>query len=322
MRNVSRETNQFTDDIISCDRRNLDQVTEMLTRLEELVNIHLEAEKHKFIYQDDKMLEMYQTVQENGLEQLQKLANPWLIQLLNRPPNMPMEEETQFLDRVSAIMSHLCGKVAHGPSTTQFTFNNIGTVSIHETTYTEAEIGFQTWGAGILLSKILDEEELDVKGKTVLELGSGTGLAGLVCALCGAKSTWMTDYHPTVLDNLERNVKLNNLEDKIVVKKLDWRTCLDPEQQDPSLKETEFDLVIAADCIFDFEHSRLVPKVSMHYLSKKTEARFHVVITYRLKFKLEVAQFEENMLKEGWTIEKTRYIERHAIAFRYSVYKR
>ena len=154
----------------------------------------------------------------------------------------------------------------------------------------------------------------------MLELGSGTGLTALACGLNGAALTYMTDYHPVVIDNARQNIETNDLEEKVKVAKLDWRTCLEQDPEDEGLK-TDFPIIIAADCIFDMEHSRLVPKVAKKYLSRQSRARFHVVITYRLKFKREVAAFEENMLKEGWIIEKTRLIERHAIDFRYSVYR-
>jgi predicted nicotinamide N-methyase len=160
-----------------------------------------------------------------------------------------------------------------------------------------------------------------VKDKTILELGSGTGLAGLLCGMKDAKITYMTDYHPVVIENAQQNIDLNNLQHKVQVRKLDWRESLaTPPIIDPELAATNFNLLLAADCIFDFSHSEMVPKVAKVYLSKEKDARFHVVITYRIKFQKEVALFELNMIKEGWKIEKTRLIERDTIDFRYTVY--
>lgn len=50
---------------------------------------------------------------------------------------------------------------------------------------------------------------MDVRGKTVVELGAGTGLPGLVACVMGAKKTVITDYpDPHVIDNLQQNLDL------------------------------------------------------------------------------------------------------------------
>lgn len=41
---------------------------------------------------------------------------------------------------------------------------------------------------------ITDEKEFDVRGKTVLEMGAGAGLPGLVSALEGAGEVVLSDY--------------------------------------------------------------------------------------------------------------------------------
>lgn len=44
----------------------------------------------------------------------------------------------------------------------------------------------------------------------MLELGSGTGLVGMICALAGAARTVLTDYPSVeILGNIRENVEVN-----------------------------------------------------------------------------------------------------------------
>mmetsp|Transcript_3488 Transcript_3488/g.10125 ORF Transcript_3488/g.10125 Transcript_3488/m.10125 type:complete len:287 (+) Transcript_3488:151-1011(+) len=72
-------------------------------------------------------------------------------------------------------------------------------------------IGHQLWPATFLMAAALEKRHRSSpgywKGKTVLELGSGCGLVGLVAAALGAH-VMLTDL-PTVLDLLSSNVTAN-----------------------------------------------------------------------------------------------------------------
>ena len=60
-------------------------------------------------------------------------------------------------------------------------------------------------------------------GKTVVELGAGTGLVGIVASAIGAKKVYVTDL-AYCLDNARENVALNQmiLKGDVVVRELDW----------------------------------------------------------------------------------------------------
>lgn len=83
------------------------------------------------------------------------------------------------------------------------------------------------WDAGLYLADLIAEHSsgclapevarakqaegnfVDVRSKTVVELGAGTGLPGLVACVMGAKKTVITDYpDPDVIHNLECNLDL------------------------------------------------------------------------------------------------------------------
>ncbi|KAG6899769.1 hypothetical protein C0993_006995 [Termitomyces sp. T159_Od127] len=109
------------------------------------------------------------------------------------------------------------------------------------------------WPAGEVLSSYLAKRGPDfVQGRNILELGSGTGLVGLVAAKlqlhkttpvrAKTPSVWITDQAP-LLDIMHRNVKLNDLCSTVAVAELNWGLPL------PSSLPTP-DLVLAADCVY------------------------------------------------------------------------
>ena len=79
-----------------------------------------------------------------------------------------------------------------------------------------------------------------VRGKRVVELGAGAGLAGLACKVLGAARVVLTDL-PENLPLFQRNAARNGLDD-VVVAPFDWLT--------PTTLGERFDVVLAADCVF------------------------------------------------------------------------
>jgi EEF1A N-terminal glycine/lysine methyltransferase len=65
-----------------------------------------------------------------------------------------------------------------------------------------------------------------ITGESVLELGAGAGLPGILTALEGAELVVLSDYEsPTILDNLRRNVHeniLENMQSKVKVEGHVW----------------------------------------------------------------------------------------------------
>jgi predicted nicotinamide N-methyase len=110
--------------------------------------------------------------------------------------------------------------------------------------------------------------------------------------------------------------------------KNEYDTFLDSQTNQPKntpeqnllLSETDWKLIIAADCIFDKSHSVMVPCCVKQYLSKDPQARFHVMLPHRTRFTEEVGLFEENM-KTDFILEHSHYVEKHTLTFRYYIYK-
>ena len=64
--------------------------------------------------------------------------------------------------------------------------------------------GEYVWPAGLFMCDFLKRNSELVKGKRVLELGSGTGLVGLYAAKLGASHVTLTDFIDFNIENIKR----------------------------------------------------------------------------------------------------------------------
>lgn len=55
-------------------------------------------------------------------------------------------------------------------------------------------------------------ELLDVEGKSVIDVGCGSGILGIAAALCGAKDVYMCDIDEQAIDFARKNAQLNAVE--------------------------------------------------------------------------------------------------------------
>ncbi|GAV74724.1 Methyltransf_16 domain-containing protein [Cephalotus follicularis] len=76
----------------------------------------------------------------------------------------------------------------------------------------EEEYGLYVWPCSVILAEYVWQQRLRFSGASVVELGAGTSLPGLVAAKVGADVT-LTDNatRPEVLDNMSRVCDLNKL---------------------------------------------------------------------------------------------------------------
>lgn len=86
----------------------------------------------------------------------------------------------------------------------------VGETVVHVREIMDPSHGLHVWPASIVLAEYIWHHQGLFREKCVVELGCGTGLAGIVAALVGAQVT-LTDSAslPRVLDNAEHNCKLN-----------------------------------------------------------------------------------------------------------------
>ena len=70
------------------------------------------------------------------------------------------------------------------------------------------------------------------KRATILELGAGTGICGIVAAMATKRPVILTDRCDDVIDNLRQSVRLNGLEKRVQVARLAWGSG---KKRDPEL---------------------------------------------------------------------------------------
>lgn len=180
-----------------------------------------------------------------------------------------------------------------------------------------SSVGAQTWGSACLLADMLVEDQhlfnLDEYGDGLraLELGAGTGLAGLTLAkLLQARGTACslvaTDFHPSVLSNLRDNFTANfptTSSVDVSVHALDWSKCSTTGQNAQPLDQP-FDLILGADIIYEPEHARWIQGCVEKLLRRPEKphsrdevshppAKFHLVIPLRPTHLLESSTVEE-----------------------------
>jgi len=114
--------------------------------------------------------------------------------------------------------------------------------------------GLRTWEAGLHLGNYLCANPEIVRGKSILELGSGTGYVSILCAkYLGAAHVLATDGDDDVVASFSTNFCLNDLQDcsKIEGKELKWGHALTGGEHAQWNFERNVDLVIGADLTYD-----------------------------------------------------------------------
>ncbi|KAB0546540.1 methyltransferase [Pseudomonas argentinensis] len=106
------------------------------------------------------------------------------------------------------------------------------------------------WASGLVLVDWLARHPEWVRGKRVLDLGSGSGVAAIAAARTGATQVVACDLDPLALAACRANAALNGVE-------LTYSSDLDAERRD-------FDLAIVADVLYDRSNLPLLDRVLEH----------------------------------------------------------
>eukprot|EP00961_Rhodomonas_salina_P196851 2657123-Rhodomonas_salina.3 len=114
-------------------------------------------------------------------------------------------------------------------------------------------VGWDVWdGATIALCEKLVKFPDLVKGKSVLELGAGVGVVGILAARLGARQVMITDYDEGALAIATLNIDLNGMRSTCEVQKYDWGSdpAPTPALQEGEVTTSEFDLILGSDLLY------------------------------------------------------------------------
>ena len=143
--------------------------------------------------------------------------------------------------------------------------------------YSTSGVAGCVWRASVVLSKFLTQNCALVRGKTVLELGAGTGLLGIACHKLGARIV-STD-HEDFLASSEQNFLLNDIDPKMHCKALNWGCDIEQFLNDYDL--TPPDVILGADIIYVEKTFDLLMKTLLELSNTNSNCKIYLACQLR-----------------------------------------
>ncbi|XP_024118009.1 methyltransferase-like protein 23 isoform X3 [Oryzias melastigma] len=141
----------------------------------------------------------------------------------------------------------------------------------------DPQYGMYVWPCAVVLAQFVWTHRAELSGKTVLEIGAGVSLPGVVAARCGAR-LFLSDSSekPSCLQNCRRSGEANGLSG-VSVLGLSWG-----EVPPDLLLLPELDVVLGSDVFYDPEDFEDVLVTIAFLLRKNPRARFWTTYQRRL----------------------------------------
>ncbi|KAI0466655.1 putative methyltransferase-domain-containing protein [Xylaria cf. heliscus] len=206
------------------------------------------------------------------------------------------EQREAIWDEASRCLSQRCGRAGMGEITRRWPFEDRQIpfeLVVREPPITGDSLGHKTWGSSFLMAQLLDSfkagslAHLLAPGRreplSVLELGSGTGLLGIATAAMWQVEVVLSDL-PEIMPNLAYNIEQNQatverLGGKISSGALIWGTKSANDAR--FANANHFNIILAADGIYDDDHPELLSSAIHENLLDSTESRAIVMVPLR-----------------------------------------
>ncbi|XP_032896843.1 protein-lysine N-methyltransferase EEF2KMT isoform X1 [Amblyraja radiata] len=207
-----------------------------------------------------------------------KYRRIFLSELIKKHEREGAEPLDELYDALGEVLrsedSLMCYKNYFLKIIVQLSGKNI-TLAENVAVISEGTTGLVTWEAALYFAEWAMENPEVFNCRTILELGSGIGLAGIaICKTCNPERYIFSDCHPNVLKQLRKNIIRNNLlidsdtwnskeceietksnsgseeiqSSKVTIFRLDWG-----EITQELISEIQSDIIMATDIIYDPE---------------------------------------------------------------------
>ena len=164
--------------------------------------------------------------------------------------------------------------------------------------------GGKIWGGGLVMAAALCCARDVVRGLNILELGSGTGITGIIAASLGARSVVLSDGVPRVLEDLRRSCELSREAiaeggAEVSVSYLNWNDEDVKQDADLCASHKPFDLVLASDIIYRAESTPAMARTMARFSGKSL--LLQAIRNWRL-----IAAFVADVIALGGSVSITR----------------
>ncbi|KAK7111140.1 histone-arginine methyltransferase METTL23-like [Littorina saxatilis] len=148
----------------------------------------------------------------------------------------------------------------------------------------DSAYGMYTWPCAPVLAQYVWKHRLKLQGKVVLEIGSGTALAGVVAAKCGAEVILSdSTLFPDCLENCRKSCHANDLKNVKVIP-LTWGLVTLALLQLPAV-----DFILGSDCFYDTKDFEDVLVTVSFLLKRNPDCQFWT--TYQKRSAMRSIEF-------------------------------
>ncbi|KAK9370348.1 putative methyltransferase-domain-containing protein [Lipomyces kononenkoae] len=202
------------------------------------------------------------------------------------------EDDRELIwDSASARIAERCGRTAAPSMEREFEVRNLDlSIILYEPSLTADSLGLKTWGSSLLLANRLTDRHQDLipsSRRRVLELGSGTGLLGIVLGVLGYP-VLLTDLGE-ILPNLRLNMDRNRdrfsrcgYSPDVNIEELNWA---DVEASAAYQRGDKFETIVISDPIYSSEHPQYLANAVGQFLEyDNPQAQVILQLPLRPKF--------------------------------------